>query len=350
MAFLDNSGDIILDAVLTDVGRKRLADGDGSFRITKFKLGDDEINYGLHNPDHTGGIAYYDLEIRQTPILEAFSNHATSLKSTLISYTNPNLLYLPELIWNTNENKTYGSQVRKFPYDPVATAVVLTTTNGAVTAFGKTEGVLNGINPRSAPNNHIRLEYGLNAEGKTPGSLRDREPELDETQFMIECDTRFCSPTDIAGNTIRPSFIDENMIGTFIVTAGSSPSIVTEMTQFGSSKNADQPEMKWLRGAMIRFKLRASLLAQTGLPAESKSIWGKHGVAYTSTDWDTAASSIGSRETCGLSGQANNLDTRATDGDLFHIDTSVRVTAMNTGARIDIPVVLIKSVNFVTSC
>ena len=38
MGFLDNSGDIILDAVLTDTGRKRLARGDGSFRISKFAL------------------------------------------------------------------------------------------------------------------------------------------------------------------------------------------------------------------------------------------------------------------------------------------------------------------------
>ena len=38
MAFLDNSGDIVLDAVLTDTGRMRLARGDGSFKITKFAL------------------------------------------------------------------------------------------------------------------------------------------------------------------------------------------------------------------------------------------------------------------------------------------------------------------------
>ena len=42
MAFLDNSGDIILDAVLTDHGRKILSRGDGSFQITKFALGDEE--------------------------------------------------------------------------------------------------------------------------------------------------------------------------------------------------------------------------------------------------------------------------------------------------------------------
>ena len=45
MAFLDNSGDIILDAVLTDTGRMRLSKGDGTFKVAKFAFGDDEINY-----------------------------------------------------------------------------------------------------------------------------------------------------------------------------------------------------------------------------------------------------------------------------------------------------------------
>ena len=65
MAFLDNSGDIILDAVLTDTGRFRLAKGDGSFKVVKFALGDDEINYGLYNKNHASGSAYYDLIIPQ---------------------------------------------------------------------------------------------------------------------------------------------------------------------------------------------------------------------------------------------------------------------------------------------
>ena len=40
-SFLDNSGDIILDAVLTDEGRMRLANG--TFNISRYALGDDEI-------------------------------------------------------------------------------------------------------------------------------------------------------------------------------------------------------------------------------------------------------------------------------------------------------------------
>ena len=83
MGFLDNSGDIILDAVLTDHGRKVLSRGDGSFQIVKFAVGDEEIDYALYDSTNTNGSAYYDIEILQTPILEAFTDNAISMKSKL---------------------------------------------------------------------------------------------------------------------------------------------------------------------------------------------------------------------------------------------------------------------------
>ena len=82
MGFQDNSGDIILDVVLTDEGRKRLARGDGSFEIVKFACGDDEINYELF--DLNTGSAYQDLSILQTPVLEAFTNNASSMIPSFI--------------------------------------------------------------------------------------------------------------------------------------------------------------------------------------------------------------------------------------------------------------------------
>ena len=100
MAFLDNSGDIILDAVLTDEGRRRLARGDGTFNIVKFALGDDEVNYELYDNNHTSGSAYYDLQILQTPVLEAFTDAGSSLKSSLITYLDTTKLYLPVLRLN----------------------------------------------------------------------------------------------------------------------------------------------------------------------------------------------------------------------------------------------------------
>ena len=93
MAFLDNSGDIILDAVLTDLGRRRLAQG--NFRISKFALGDDEIDYGLYNRDHPSGSSYFDLQIMQTPVFEAFTQTNANINYGLASHTRTDLLYLP---------------------------------------------------------------------------------------------------------------------------------------------------------------------------------------------------------------------------------------------------------------
>ena len=48
MGFLDHStNNIIVDAVLTDEGRKALSRNDGSFQLFSFALGDDEVDYEL---------------------------------------------------------------------------------------------------------------------------------------------------------------------------------------------------------------------------------------------------------------------------------------------------------------
>ena len=104
MAFLDNSGDIILDAVLTDLGRKRLAQG--NFKISKFALGDDEIDYTLYNRNHPSGSSYFDLEIMQTPVFEAFTQTNANINYGLMSLTRTDLLYLPVLKSNSLVNSS----------------------------------------------------------------------------------------------------------------------------------------------------------------------------------------------------------------------------------------------------
>lgn len=101
MAFLDNSGDIILDAVLTDLGRKRMAEG--TFSISSFALGDDEIDYRTYDKNHPSGSAYYDLQILQTPVLEAFASSNANINYGLASFnSNLNLLYLPTIkVWGS---------------------------------------------------------------------------------------------------------------------------------------------------------------------------------------------------------------------------------------------------------
>lgn len=84
MGFLDNStNNIILDAVLTDEGRKALAKNDGSFSIVKFALGDDEVDYSLITKY---GVAVGREKIeKNTPIFEAPTSATAGLRSLLIS-------------------------------------------------------------------------------------------------------------------------------------------------------------------------------------------------------------------------------------------------------------------------
>jgi hypothetical protein len=98
MAFLDNSGDIILDAVLTDAGRARLARGDGSFKIVKYAFADDEIDYAKYDLNHASGSAYFDIRHLTTPVIEALTNNTSTMKNRLLSIPKTNLLYFQN--WN----------------------------------------------------------------------------------------------------------------------------------------------------------------------------------------------------------------------------------------------------------
>ena len=71
MGFLDNTT-ITVDAILTKKGRELLARGQNEFRITKFALADDEIDYNLYDTSHPNGSNFYGAVIENMPLLEAF--------------------------------------------------------------------------------------------------------------------------------------------------------------------------------------------------------------------------------------------------------------------------------------
>ena len=82
MGYLNNAV-ITVDAILTTKGRELLARNDGSFQITQFALGDDEIDYTLYNPNHPSGSAYYGEAIDNMPLLEAFPSEQQIMKYKL---------------------------------------------------------------------------------------------------------------------------------------------------------------------------------------------------------------------------------------------------------------------------
>ena len=82
MGYLNNAV-ITVDAILTTKGRELLARNNGSFQITQFALGDDEIDYTLYNPNHPSGSAYYGEAIDNMPLLEAFPSEQQIMKYKL---------------------------------------------------------------------------------------------------------------------------------------------------------------------------------------------------------------------------------------------------------------------------
>lgn len=96
MGFLDHStNNIIVDAVLTDLGRQSLAKNDGSFQIFQFALGDDEVDYNVIK--QFGRTVGREKIEKNTPLLEAFTAGSLGLKHKLISVSNEFLSELPVL-------------------------------------------------------------------------------------------------------------------------------------------------------------------------------------------------------------------------------------------------------------
>ena len=307
MGFLDNSGDIILDAVLTDTGRMRLARGDGSFRIAKFALSDDEIDYGKYNANDISGSAYYDLEILKTPVFEAFTNNASSMKSKLISISRTNLLYLPVIKLNTElpANKTY-STLNNF-----LVSVDNDTTN-EIDGFADKSGILNGNNVANAGNT-IRTDQGLDTDKLSATNPIDAD--LKETQYIIEMDNRFGTIASKTGVQADISFVDDDNIASYFLSQGATAAgfIANLPTDSGGNQNEDQV-IQGPRGTYIEFKLKAS------------------------------ADLEGSTFLFTTLGSTMDIDPGTGAVSYYTIDTTIKITGATTGYRIDVPVRFIKKV------
>ena len=340
MAFLDSSGDIILDAVLTDTGRMRLAKGDGSFKIAKFALGDDEINYQLYDKDHTSGSAYYDLEVLQTPVLEAFTNNTSMMKNKLMSIPRTNLLYLPvlklnEANANRERNQSSNQALNRFVVavdEDTATDATATNTppgpgimqikgNDAGNTSLTPNGVINGVD-NSPVGAFVRVDQGLDTDEISPNfSIAN---DLIETQYIIEMDNRLgmiaSAGNGNMGEADQPapvSFIDDDNIASYFLSLNTNPNFIKSLTSW-KKKHTDASEIKGPRGTSLRFKVLSSIDLRT-----STFLFERLG--KTSQTW-TFPSSIDSGGT----------------RTIHYIDSNIRVIGATTGFSIDIPFRFVK--------
>lgn len=331
MAFLDNSGDIILDAVLTDAGRKRLAKADGTFKIAKFALGDDEIDYGLYDKNNASGSAYYDLSLLQTPVLEAFTNNTSILKSRLISIPQDNLLYLPvmkinnvkkgviELSSTSNGVDAGGLIYVTVDQNTEDTNAVAAQTNqtainrNAAPFKNNVSSVMYGLSTKDSPG-AIRIEQGLDTTAIPPSQGLDAS--LVENQYIIEIDNRLGSIVNggIGGGdeTTKAaiSFIDDDNIASYYFSLANDPTFVESNL---SQQTSNLEVIAGPRGTALQFLIGASLDLQ-----QSTYLFELLG---------------------GTQSYTNNIGTTST---YYYIDSIVRITGAQTGASLDLPIRFLK--------
>mgnify|MGYP003111318014 CR=1 FL=1 len=354
MAFLDNSGDILLDAVLTDTGRMRMARGD--FKIVKFALGDDEINYGLFEANHPSGSAYQDLKILQTPVFEAFTNNTSVMKSKLMTIGRTNILYLPKLLLNTTATSSPMVQGESATTGNNDTFVLIANRKLAEFQAGsKNMKISSGVQERVGymyghggegfPSRSIIVDQGIVDANEDQDVTAAIDPDLRETQFILKVDHRILrvtrprlSPDNSQlvtstepgnNNAESPVFIDDDQIAHYAF-GSADTSYVAQLTR-PNADNQDTVATELVHqgplGNRFGFRLMASNAAKT-----SNSLYSKLGT-------------LGAR--AGGTGGATikDHDGAETIADCDFIDTIVRVTGVTTGYSMDIPIRVVRNLD-----
>lgn len=333
MAFLDNSGDIILDAVLTDYGRKLLASG--GFRISKFALGDEEINYALFNGNHPSGSAHYDLEVLQTPILEAFTNNTSLMKTRLVTLSRTDILYMPILKVNGNDTHAKLDLTVGASGGFTVLADEKTYSDNGSAVGDPPDGFLRGVpNKYSDITQHICIDQGIDSSNIS--IYENMDVDLLETGYSIKVDHNLLTLDAYLGeqncNPMTLRFVDDDNIATYTITQGAqnSPILGPREPGFRSRESFNDPVTEDSAatenevfagplGTVLRITPRVTTRVQ-----QSMALFDEFGNEGTGLSYRG-----------GTLGQSNSYK---------QIDTVISVTGTTTGYSIDIPVRIIKGI------
>jgi hypothetical protein len=170
MGFLDHStNNIIIDAVLTDKGRQLLARNDGSFSITRFAFGDDEVDYSIIQK--FGRTVGKEKIEKNTPVFEAQTNGDLGLKFRMMSVANPFLTRLPTLN--------------------------ISVTDGNTTLVRGTDTLSATLQVKQSSYNNELIDV-----------------DLRDASFIIQYDSRFLNISAADSNNVSTPSVGQNNIGT----------------------------------------------------------------------------------------------------------------------------------------
>ena len=326
MAFLDNSGTIILDAILTDIGRKRMVQG--NFRVSKFALGDDEMDYTLVNVDNGD---YSKLETLSE--FEALNAENAVINHDIKNYRSDDILYIPQI----KINETQDAFVKKYTSEPTFYYISVNdeTTKKLKSLLGSPQYFLENYN---LDRTKLVFESGIDDENVPRDNLsRERyilNYNLLDRYFIISCDHKFIEKLLMirADESFYENDVGNNLYFNFEALQEVPPVSLNKVLEdfssymaigiddkifnYGAGEDNQHSAINGPRGTIcgINFKLKNELSTNTDSSADFR--YAKFG----KTDQI-------------LFGGSDKFD---------HIDTTIYIQGVSTSATLQVPVRILR--------
>jgi len=361
MSFLDNCGSIQLDAILTDLGRKRMAQG--KFEVKKFALGDDEVDYALFLKDetymgYTGNIPKEDRRILSQSCFEAFAETSAVINYGLTNFERNDILYLPVLRLNysgsalspdPNVTRILPNEIPGFAR-PSGSVFHLSVNDETTTKLKNENNFFKNMNyileSNNTTNTKVVVESGLDTEttvGATGGAVvankKNRETfilhaALLDSYYTVYADSRFFSqilgpPESAEFRTGRGGVLKENFTPLEFGTKVSLETVIDKFDVYilrGIPNHIYRPS-----GTFSDFNISAIRGPRGSVLALGFATLNELGGSSTATR-DQKYTTFGKTDQT-IFGGSNKYD---------YIDTTIYVAGMTSNARVQIPLRIIR--------
>ena len=370
MAFTKTSDSIIIKATLTEKGKKLLSRG--KFKIAKFALGDDEVDYRLFNAEFKDEEDYFP-GLLKTSHVEALKDVNKNIQFGLNSY-DAGILYLtneqieeiePHLhafiqyipILQINDKLSYSPTLRNDRYYVSVNDETTKIINNGVSDFKFLQTndlditklvIESGIDPPGPTH--------IDPDGRRRGSSRDHTtlPTLEnrremiikkfllDKDYFVSADNRFVST--IAGIKTTSRFENfasgDAIINFHTANESSAISLESEFEYFATYPIRTIPNLIALHNLSIKGESEEEVTAYS-------AIWGPRGSVSALNilvDNQLKVNSTGERDDRFVQfGTLNNITFSEMPTTKFdYIDTTIYVMGATTNSRVQIPLRIIR--------
>ena len=280
----------------------------------------------------------------QTPILEAFTNNTSLMKTKLVSLNRQNILFMP--IFKLNPKSVDSKVTAQVAGDKYHGIIVdrntVTEVNTLITADKLAAGYMlgfPGITAETRNNRHIAIDQGIDGAGSTSLDItQTMDSDLMETAYLVKLDNRLLTLDGYTGGaytSFDSSFVDDDNIATYYIPSTSQ--IVQGPRDGDRSDLADSAGPNFGAAAGKEVFYTASASGPVGPRIRLHPV-----ATELLRASDALFTEIGTTVTSGADIELDDNNTLATMASYKFIDTVMNVVGITTGYSIDIPLRLFK--------